>query len=70
MLRFTLNGTQIEIEDGENRTLLEYLRNVKCMKGTKRSLQHRSLRRVQRAGGRQADAFMRDARAPTGRQSR
>ena len=35
MLRFTLNGTQIEIEDGENRTLLEYLRNVKCMKGTK-----------------------------------
>ena len=32
MLRFTLNGTQIEIEDGENRTLLEYLRNVKCMK--------------------------------------
>ena len=36
MLRFTLNGTQIEIEDGENRTLLEYLRNVKCMKGTKK----------------------------------
>ena len=35
MIRFTLNGTQIEIEDGENRTLLEYLRNVKCMKGTK-----------------------------------
>ena len=35
MLRFTLNGTQIEIEYGENRTLLEYLRNVKCMKGTK-----------------------------------
>ncbi len=35
MLRFTLNGTQIEIEGGENRTLLEYLRNVKCMKGTK-----------------------------------
>ena len=35
MLRFTLNGTQIEIEDGESRTLLEYLRNVKCMKGTK-----------------------------------
>ena len=32
MIRFTLNGTQIEIEDGENRTLLEYLRNVKCMK--------------------------------------
>ena len=26
MIRFTLNGTQIEIEDGENRTLLEYLR--------------------------------------------
>ena len=35
MLRFTLNGTQIEVQDGENRTLLEYLRNVKCMKGTK-----------------------------------
>ena len=35
MIRFTLNGTQIEITDGENRTLLEYLRNVKCMKGTK-----------------------------------
>ena len=35
MIRFTLNGTQIEIEDGENRTLLEYLRNTKCMKGTK-----------------------------------
>ena len=35
MIRFTLNGTQIEIADGENRTLLEYLRNVKCMKGTK-----------------------------------
>ena len=35
MIRFTLNGTQIEVQDGENRTLLEYLRNVKCMKGTK-----------------------------------
>ena len=35
MIRFTLNGTQIEAQDGENRTLLEYLRNVKCMKGTK-----------------------------------
>lgn len=35
MIRFTLNGTQIEIEDGESCTLLEYLRNVKCMKGTK-----------------------------------
>ena len=70
MLRFTLNGTQIEIEDGENRTLLEYLRNVKCMKGTKEACSTGHCGAWQRAGGRQADAFMRDARAPTGRQSR
>ena len=36
MIRFTLNGTQIEVQDGENRTLLEYLRNVKCMKAQKK----------------------------------
>ena len=34
------------------------------------TLQHRSLRRVQRTGGRQADTLVRDTRAPTGRQSR
>ena len=35
MIRFTLNGIQIEVQDGESRTLLEFLRNVRCMKGTK-----------------------------------
>ena len=35
MIRFLLNGNPVEIPDEENRTLLEYLRNVKCMKGTK-----------------------------------
>ena len=35
MIRFLLNGDPVEIPDEENRTLLEYLRNVKCMKGTK-----------------------------------
>ena len=35
MIRFLLNGSPAEIPDEENRTLLEYLRNIKCMKGTK-----------------------------------
>ena len=35
MIRFLLNGGPAEIPDEENRTLLEYLRNIKCMKGTK-----------------------------------
>ena len=35
MIRFTLNGIQIEVQDDEDRTLLEFLRNVRCMKGTK-----------------------------------
>ena len=29
MIRFTLNGIQIEVPDGESRTLLEFLRNVR-----------------------------------------
>ena len=35
MIRFTLNGAPVEVQDGESRTLLEFLRNVRCMKGTK-----------------------------------
>ena len=35
MIRFTLNGASVEVQDGESRTLLEFLRNVRCMKGTK-----------------------------------
>ena len=35
MIRFTLNGNPVELPEAENRTLLEFLRNVKCMKGTK-----------------------------------
>ena len=35
MIRFTLNGASVEVQDGESRTLLEFLRDVKCMKGTK-----------------------------------
>ena len=35
MIRFLLNGGLAEIPDEENLTLLEYLRNIKCMKGTK-----------------------------------
>ena len=35
MIRFTLNGIPIDVQDGEDRTLLEFLRGVKCMKGTK-----------------------------------
>ena len=35
MIRFTLNGASVEVQDSESRTLLEFLRNVRCMKGTK-----------------------------------
>lgn len=35
MIQFLLNGSPVAIPEEENRTLLEYLRNVKCMKGTK-----------------------------------
>lgn len=68
MIRFTLNGTQIEITDGENRTLLEYLRNVKCMKGTKEacSTGHCGACSVLVDG---RLTLVRNARAPSGRQS-
>lgn len=35
MINFILNGNNIKIPKDDPRTLLEYLRNVKCLKGTK-----------------------------------
>lgn len=35
MINFILNDKYISVSEDESRTLLEYLRNVKCLKGTK-----------------------------------
>ena len=35
MLRFFINGVPADVQEQDSRTLLEYIRNVSCLKGTK-----------------------------------